>query len=71
METYVLKENVLTDDLIHFPEDGKIFKGNYIAIVESHTFLNSQNDSKKVIRFRSENKLQEFLTKNYPSYIHL
>ena len=33
MQTLILQENVLTDNLLLLAEEGKIFKGGYIAII--------------------------------------
>ena len=41
MQQFLLKENVLTDNVLTVPSKGKIFKGNYIAIVKENTFLNA------------------------------
>ena len=68
MESFILKENVLTDDILHVPNKGKVFKGNYIGIVEQYTFLNAWNDKKTVKRFRSQERLNKFLDKNYPNF---
>ena len=67
-QTFVLQENVLTDNLLTIPEDGKIFKGNYIAIIEEYSFLNSWCDQLKVKRFRKQNLLDKYLQKNYPEF---
>ena len=68
MKTYILKENVLTDDLLYLPDENKIFKGNYIAIIEYFTFATSWSDKKHIQRFRSQQQLDIFLTKNYPNF---
>ena len=68
METYLLKENVLTDDILLIADEGKVFKGGYIAIVECHTFANEWSDKKHIIKFRNENRLNSFLKKNYPEF---
>jgi hypothetical protein len=54
METYILKENVLTDDLLMIPSKNEVFKGKYIAIIKQYDFLNSWNDKLTVKKFRSE-----------------
>lgn len=67
--TYTLKENVLTDNLLIIPDQGKVFKGNYIAIVKEYTYQNAWSDKETVKRFRSEKELQKYLDKNYPDFI--
>jgi hypothetical protein len=68
MQTYILKENVLTDDELLLPNEGKIFKGGYIAILKIHRFLNSWSDQQEIKRFRNEEQLQKYLNKNYPNF---
>lgn len=62
----LLKMNVLTDNILILPDEGKIFKGGYIAIVKEYFFLNAWNDKEKVTRFKKINTLLSFLEKNYP-----
>ena len=68
MQTYILKQNVLTDDELLLADKGKIFKGNYIAIVKEYTFQNAWSDKESIKRFRSEQQLQKYLDKNYPTF---
>ena len=67
MRTYILQENVLTDNILLMPEDGQFFKGGYIAIIKEYTFLNAWNDKESVIKFRKEKRLTDYLLKNYPN----
>jgi hypothetical protein len=64
----LLKESVLNDDVLHRPSEGKVFKGNYIAIIEYYTFLNHWVNKKNLRRFKSEKSLNNFLRKNYNEY---
>jgi hypothetical protein len=68
MTTYTLKENVLTDNFLIIPDEGKVFKGNYIAIVKEYTYQNAWSDKETVKRFRSEKELEKYLDKNYPEF---
>jgi hypothetical protein len=68
MTTYILKENVLSDDELLLADKGKIFKGGYIAILKIHSYLNAWCDSQEIKRFRSEEQLQKYLDKNYPTF---
>jgi len=68
MLEYILKENVLTDDVLYMAEDGKVFKGGYIAIVKYNTFQSAWSDKEHVKRFRNEKSLNEFLSKNYKDF---
>ncbi len=65
MTTIILKENVLTDNLLILADKGKIFKGGYIAIMKEYTFENSWNDREHIKRFRSKDSLFKYLDKNY------
>jgi len=69
MRNYILNERVLSDDTLHIADEGKVFKGGYIAIVQQYEFANSCSDRpKEPIRFRSEKRLANFLAKNYPKF---
>ena len=62
---FILKENVLTDNILIVPSKGKIFKGGYIAIIKEHRFKNAWADEEEVKRFRSVNRLNAYLDKHY------
>lgn len=68
MTTYILKENVLSDNLLIMPDENKVFKGNYIAVIKEYTFQNAWSDKESIKRFRSEKELQKYLNKNYPTF---
>ena len=68
METYLLKENVLTDDVLLLADEGKIFKGGYFAIVEYYTYQNEWSDKKHIAKFRSQKRLEQFIAKNYKDF---
>jgi hypothetical protein len=68
MDCYILKENVLSDNLLMLPDENKVFKGGYIAIMKEYTFLNAWNDRENIKRFRSEKQLNSYLKKNYPNF---
>jgi len=70
MITEILKESVLNDNLIYLPEENKIFKGNYIAIIKEYTFLNAWQNKETIKRFRTEKSLKNYLSKNYPEYYY-
>jgi len=59
--SYVLKENVLTDDILHIANVGYSFKGGYIACIEYYTFLNEWNDRKHIKYFKSLSSLRNTL----------
>lgn len=68
MVSYILKENVLSDDELNLPDEGKVFKGNYIAIVKKYSYQNPWTDKLTVKRFRCQEQLNKYLSKNYPEF---
>lgn len=70
MQTYILKENVLSDNLLIMPDENKVFKGNYIAVIKEYTFQNAWSDRESIKRFRSEKELQKYLNRNYPEFYY-
>lgn len=62
----LLRENVLTDNILLIPNKGKIFKGGYIAIIKENRFKNAWADEEEVKRFRSKERLYSYLDKQYP-----
>jgi len=68
MNTYMLNEGTLNDNLIYIADDGKVFKGNYIAVIKEYSYLNSWQNKETLKRFRSEKSLENYLTKNYPEF---
>lgn len=62
---FILRENVLSDNILILPSEGKIFKGNYIAIIKEYKYLNAWSDYLEVKRFRSKDRLISYLDKNY------
>lgn len=69
MQSYILKENVLTDNVLLVADKNKIFKGGYVAIVKENRFLNSWMDKETIKNFRSKDKLMKYLNSNYPCEI--
>ena len=70
METYLLKENVLSDDVLHLATENKVFKGGYIGIVEFFTFASAWCDKKHIKRFRTEKSLDKFLFLFYKEFTY-
>lgn len=68
MTIELLKEGVLNDDVVMYPESGKVFKGNYIAIIERYEYANAWSNKRIVKRFRNEESLNKYLDKFYPNY---
>jgi hypothetical protein len=68
MESYILQENVLTDNVLLLAEDGKLFKGGYKAIVKEFVYQSAWTDREIVKKFRSAIQLDKYLTKKYPKF---
>ena len=62
---FLLRENVLTDNILEVPLKGYIFKGGYIARVKEYTFRNAWQDKETITKFRSKDRLMKYLNKNY------
>ena len=65
---FILKENVLTNNILILAEKNKIFKGGYIAYVNEYVYANSWSDRLIQRKFRSEKSLLNFLSKFYPEF---
>ena len=68
MQTFILQENVLTDNLLLLADKGKIFKGGYIAIIKEYKFQNHWSDKEIYKKFRSVNSLTKYIQKNYKNF---
>jgi hypothetical protein len=69
MQEYILQENVLSDNTMLVADEGKIFKGGYIAIIKEYTFQNAWSDKlSNIYKFRSKERLLKFLSKKYPNF---
>ena len=68
MNTQILKENCLTDNLLLTPSKNKVFKGGYIGIVKEYFFQNSWRDKEVIKKFRKYETLEKYIEKNYPNF---
>ena len=69
MQTLILKENVLSDNLLLLAEEGEIFKGGYIAIIKEYEYSNAWSDRQKPNKkFRSVNSLRKYIKKHYKDF---
>lgn len=66
MENYILRENVLSDNILSIASEGKIFKGGYIAIIKEYTYQNAWCDKETIKRFSKRETLETYLNKYYP-----
>ena len=69
MTTITLKENVVSDDLVHIADKDKVFKGNYKAILEYNIYLNQWCDKKHYKRFKNLENLEKYVNKNYKEFV--
>ncbi len=67
MQIYILKENLLSDNVLYLADENKVFKGQYIAIINEYQYQNSWTDKKTVTKFRSFERLNKYLKKVYPN----
>jgi hypothetical protein len=65
MKTIILRENVLSDNTLYIAEENKVFKGGYVALLKEYTFANAWCDKESVKRFRSKERLTNYLSRNY------
>jgi len=63
---FILKENVLTDNVLTIPGKDRIFKGGYIAILKENVYMNPWQDKETIIKFKNVNRLNLYLDKHYP-----
>lgn len=68
MITITLRENVVSDDVVHIADNNKVFKGNYVAILEYNTYKNAWQDEKHYKRFRKFESLNNYINKNYKKF---
>ena len=69
MQTLILQENTLTNNLLFLADEGKIFKGGYIAIIKEYEFSNSWSDREKPNKkFRSVNSLKKYIQRKYKNF---
>lgn len=68
MRSYILRENVLSDNTLLMPDDGKVFKGGYIAILIEWEYQSAWTDKETVKKFRSTVQLEKYLSKKYPEF---
>jgi hypothetical protein len=52
---FILRENVLTDNLLILPPKGYRFKGGYIAVIKEYVYQSAWSDKEIVKKFMSEN----------------
>lgn len=68
MRQFILRENVLSDNVLFLADKGKAFKGGYIAILKENTFENAWFDKEQIKQFRSEERLFKYIKSFYPDF---
>jgi len=64
-QEFILRENVLTDNVLIVADKGKVFKGGYVALIKEYEFQNSWSDKEIIKKFKSLDRLNAYLDKNY------
>ena len=70
MKTYILNEGPLNDNELLLSDEGKVFKGNFIAIVKEYTYANAWSNKESIKKFRKHEQLQKYLNKFYPEFTY-
>ena len=65
MRQFILRQNVLSDNVLSLADEGKVFKGGFIAIVKEYKFQSAWSDREEVKRFRTIDRLLGYLEKHY------
>jgi hypothetical protein len=70
MQTYILNEGTLNDNELLLSDEGKVFKGNYIAIIKEYSFLSAWSNKESIKKFRKHEQLQKYLNRYYPQFTY-
>jgi hypothetical protein len=65
MESYLLRQNVLSDNTLLIADEGKVFKGGYKAIIKEYSFQSAWTDKENITKFRKMQPLIKYLQKHY------
>lgn len=68
METHILSNNVLSDNIILIADEGKIFKGGYKAIIKEYYFQSAWTDREVIIKFRKLERAKKHIAKFYKEF---
>lgn len=67
METYILKENVVSDNVLLLANENEIFHGGYVAILKEYSYATPWTDKETIKRFKKRDTLYKYLDKYYPT----
>lgn len=63
---FILRENVLSNNVLIVPNKDLIFKGGYIAVIKEYVYQSEWSDREIIKRFRNIDRLNKYLDKQYP-----
>ncbi len=63
---FILRENVLSNNILIVPNKDLIFKGGYIAVIKEYVYQSEWSDREIIKRFRNIDRLNKYLDKQYP-----
>jgi hypothetical protein len=66
METYILRQNVVSYNVLLLANENELFKGHYVAIVKEYTYATPWSDKEHVKRFKKRETLFKFMNRYYP-----
>ena len=62
---FILRENVLTDNVLTIAPKGYVFKYGIIAQIKEYTFSSAWSDKETIKNFKSKKQLANYLNKFY------
>lgn len=65
MEKYILRENVVSDNILLLADQNEIFKGHYVAILKEYSYATPWTDKETIKRFKKRETLFRYLNKYY------
>jgi hypothetical protein len=66
MEKYILRENVVSDNVLLLANENEIFKGHFVAILKEYSYATAWTDKETIKRFKKRETLFRYLNKYYP-----
>lgn len=66
METYILRENVVSDNILLLANENELFKGHFVAILKEYSYATPWSDKETIKRFKKRETLFRYLNKYYP-----
>ena len=66
MEKYILKENVVSDNILLLANQNELFKGHFVAILKEYSYYTAWTDKETIKRFKKRETLFRYLNKYYP-----